>query len=212
VQLLGRYATSYRETNFIVVLDSTISKKEDWFQIKNWVRRVIEVSINATYAYRSSSFSILFLANKQDLPNAKNCRTLARWLGLESWDRLIWGVFGCCAITGEGLDDALRWFIKVAASTSANNECLLSCRPSGQAYGDLPRDTAKSNSSQRQQKGVLQDISLINSSNSENIQSDVIDGIKEENHCLYSLSAGDMIRFDDPTKCSGDVGRVEVRH
>ena len=52
---------------------------------------------------------ILVLANKQDLPGAKDCQTLTKNLGLDEMsEQQAWTVCPTCAVTGEGLTDALE--------------------------------------------------------------------------------------------------------
>ncbi|CAL4096180.1 unnamed protein product, partial [Meganyctiphanes norvegica] len=51
---------------------------------------------------------LLLLANKQDLPAAKDPLELAKALGLQELpESQLWAVAGACAITGEGLDEAM---------------------------------------------------------------------------------------------------------
>ena len=51
----------------------------------------------------------LFLANKQDLPNAASPSELTEKLDLRSIRGHEWYIQACCAITGEGLVDGLSW-------------------------------------------------------------------------------------------------------
>jgi ADP-ribosylation factor-like protein 4 len=51
---------------------------------------------------------ILVIANKQDRPGSLDCETVGRQLGLhELPPSQLWSLFGACAITGEGLSDAI---------------------------------------------------------------------------------------------------------
>ena len=51
---------------------------------------------------------ILVLANKQDLPGALDPAKLEKSLGLADLGRGVgWAIRPCCAVTGEGLDEAL---------------------------------------------------------------------------------------------------------
>lgn len=51
---------------------------------------------------------VLVLANKQDLPGAKDSQEIARILGLNELNpNHLWHVQAACAVTGEGLDDGL---------------------------------------------------------------------------------------------------------
>ncbi|XP_053651129.1 ADP-ribosylation factor-like protein 4C [Cherax quadricarinatus] len=51
---------------------------------------------------------LLVLANKQDLPGAKDTQQLAKALGLPDLPQpQAWAVAAACAVTGEGLDEAM---------------------------------------------------------------------------------------------------------
>eukprot|EP00090_Calanus_glacialis_P045731 TRINITY_DN8681_c0_g1_i1.p1 TRINITY_DN8681_c0_g1~~TRINITY_DN8681_c0_g1_i1.p1 ORF type:complete len:214 (-),score=38.70 TRINITY_DN8681_c0_g1_i1:512-1153(-) len=53
------------------------------------------------------SVPIMVLANKQDLPLAQDLVKLEKGLGLKDLGRNVgWAVKSCCAVTGEGLDEA----------------------------------------------------------------------------------------------------------
>ena len=53
------------------------------------------------------SVPILVLANMQDLPLAQELGTLEKMLGLKDLGRNVgWAVKSCCAVTGEGLEEA----------------------------------------------------------------------------------------------------------
>eukprot|EP01006_Ploeotia_vitrea_P045961 TRINITY_DN66983_c0_g1_i1.p1 TRINITY_DN66983_c0_g1~~TRINITY_DN66983_c0_g1_i1.p1 ORF type:complete len:191 (-),score=15.47 TRINITY_DN66983_c0_g1_i1:155-727(-) len=51
---------------------------------------------------------LLVLANKQDLPNAQHPRWVADQLDLQKLNRN-WYIQGCCATTGEGLQQGIDW-------------------------------------------------------------------------------------------------------
>ncbi|XP_053572410.1 ADP-ribosylation factor 1-like 2 [Bombina bombina] len=51
---------------------------------------------------------LIVLANKQDLTGAKSASELAQQFELEKWSGSKWGVYGCSAISGEGLQDVLK--------------------------------------------------------------------------------------------------------
>ena len=53
------------------------------------------------------SVPILVLANKQDLPLSQDLVKLEKCLGLKDLGRNVgWAVKSCCAVTGEGLEEA----------------------------------------------------------------------------------------------------------
>lgn len=56
-----------------------------------------------------SDCSILIFANKQDLPMAKNQAELTDAYSLHEIQNHNWKIQGCCALTGEGLDEGLDW-------------------------------------------------------------------------------------------------------
>ncbi|MCL4151431.1 UNVERIFIED_CONTAM: hypothetical protein GTU68_020783, partial [Idotea baltica] len=56
-----------------------------------------------------SQVPILVLANKQDLPGARDRAEIERILGIaELGNTHLWHIQPACAITGEGLDEALE--------------------------------------------------------------------------------------------------------
>lgn len=52
---------------------------------------------------------ILVLANKIDLPSARDSGEIAELFALTEIKDHEWHVQGCCALTGQGLDDGLDW-------------------------------------------------------------------------------------------------------
>jgi len=52
---------------------------------------------------------ILILANKKDLPTAKNAAEISELFSLHEIKNHDWHIQACCALTGEGLDDGLDW-------------------------------------------------------------------------------------------------------
>jgi len=54
---------------------------------------------------------ILILANKQDLSGAMSVEEISTKLNVNSSipQNRVWRLFGCSAITGEGLQEALHW-------------------------------------------------------------------------------------------------------
>lgn len=53
--------------------------------------------------------AILVLANKIDLPNARNAAEVAEVFSLHEIKNHDWHIQGCCAFTGEGLNEGLDW-------------------------------------------------------------------------------------------------------
>jgi len=74
--------------------------------------RFEEAKLELTRTIRCSDnlgVPLLLLANKQDLPGAKEVGEIERLLGLkEIKDLGVWGLQAACAITGDGLDEALE--------------------------------------------------------------------------------------------------------
>ena len=52
---------------------------------------------------------VLVLANKSDLPGARDAGEVSELFGLSDVRTHEWHVQGCCAITGQGLDEAIDW-------------------------------------------------------------------------------------------------------
>jgi ADP-ribosylation factor protein 1 len=51
----------------------------------------------------------LILANKQDLPNTMSLAEITDKLSLHNLSNRNWYIQGCCALTGDGLEDGLEW-------------------------------------------------------------------------------------------------------
>ncbi|XP_075767595.1 uncharacterized protein LOC102450462 [Pelodiscus sinensis] len=51
---------------------------------------------------------LVLLANKQDLPGARSCAQLVEELGLRKLRGREWHAQGCCAVSGQGLPEALE--------------------------------------------------------------------------------------------------------
>ena len=60
---------------------------------------------------------ILVLANKLDLPSARDPGEVSELFGLHDIKEHEWHVQGCCALTGEGLNEGLDWL-----TTKLNNK------------------------------------------------------------------------------------------
>eukprot|EP00026_Physarum_polycephalum_P014510 Phypoly_transcript_15032.p1 GENE.Phypoly_transcript_15032~~Phypoly_transcript_15032.p1 ORF type:complete len:188 (+),score=21.38 Phypoly_transcript_15032:252-815(+) len=54
---------------------------------------------------------LLILANKQDLPNAMDCKELTEYLQMDKC-RVPYHVQSCCALNGNGLTEGLEWLSK----------------------------------------------------------------------------------------------------
>ena len=52
---------------------------------------------------------VLVLANKADLAGERDAGEVAELFGLADVRTHEWHVQGCCALTGQGLDEALDW-------------------------------------------------------------------------------------------------------
>lgn len=53
--------------------------------------------------------SVLILANKQDVKGSMTAADISRELNLTSLKSHRWQIQGCCALTGEGLQQGLEW-------------------------------------------------------------------------------------------------------
>jgi ADP-ribosylation factor-like protein 2 len=62
--------------------------------------------------------SLLIFANKQDLGGALSVQEISEVLQLHADDisGRHWTIFGCSAVTGEGLEDGVDWIVKDIAS------------------------------------------------------------------------------------------------
>jgi ADP-ribosylation factor-like protein 4 len=89
-----------RATDAIIfVVDS--SDKERLEEAKLELQRISRLT-------ERQAVPVLVLANKQDLPTAVDLPGLEKGLGLKDLSRGInWSLLPCCAVTGEGLEEAL---------------------------------------------------------------------------------------------------------
>lgn len=73
--------------------------------------RIEEAKLELTKLMRCSDnprLPILVIANKQDMPGSLDCETVGKQLGLhELPPSQLWSLLGVCALTGEGLSDAI---------------------------------------------------------------------------------------------------------
>jgi len=72
---------------------------------------------NLLYHNDLKDAAILVLANKIDLPTARDSGEVAELFTLHEIKDHDWHVQGCCALTGEGLDQGLDWL-----TTKLNNK------------------------------------------------------------------------------------------
>lgn len=63
--------------------------------------------------------AILIFANKQDLPDAMSVAELSEALALVDIKTHSWHVQPSCAITGQGLEDGLKWIVRHVKSRDA---------------------------------------------------------------------------------------------
>ena len=73
---------------------------------------------------------ILIFANKMDLPTAKNAAEISDIYGFHEIKHHDWHIQGCCAITGEGLNEGLDWLTSKLAQKNKihrveNNSSLI---------------------------------------------------------------------------------------
>lgn len=55
---------------------------------------------------------LIVLANKQDLPDAKDVSTVSEVMQLSKISDRSWTIVKCCAITGDGLEPCMEWLTK----------------------------------------------------------------------------------------------------
>lgn len=67
-----------------------------------------------------SEASLLIFANKQDLIGALSAPQVAESMGCTSMRNRSWQVQGCCATTGEGVLDGLKWLSGVLPKPSSS--------------------------------------------------------------------------------------------
>ncbi len=61
---------------------------------------------------RLAGASLLVFANKRDLPGALPMSEIASALGLESIEGRHWSIAECSAVTGEGLEQGVKWIVQ----------------------------------------------------------------------------------------------------
>eukprot|EP01013_Petalomonas_cantuscygni_P006732 TRINITY_DN1799_c0_g1_i1.p2 TRINITY_DN1799_c0_g1~~TRINITY_DN1799_c0_g1_i1.p2 ORF type:complete len:182 (+),score=45.98 TRINITY_DN1799_c0_g1_i1:214-759(+) len=91
----------YAQTNAIILaVDSTDTER---------LPVVREELFHALEHHDLSGAPLLVFANKMDLPTALPPAALTTALGLHHITGHTWHAQACCALTGEGLEDGLRW-------------------------------------------------------------------------------------------------------
>ena len=66
---------------------------------------------------------LLVFANKQDARDAMRPPELTAALALHGVQRHDWHVQGCCALSGEGLEDGLRWLAEKVGKNKKSSTC-----------------------------------------------------------------------------------------
>eukprot|EP00270_Netrium_digitus_P010827 TRINITY_DN3376_c0_g1_i3.p1 TRINITY_DN3376_c0_g1~~TRINITY_DN3376_c0_g1_i3.p1 ORF type:complete len:187 (-),score=8.14 TRINITY_DN3376_c0_g1_i3:227-787(-) len=113
-RLRPSWATYYRGTHAVVlVVDSTdrarmTVTKEELFRLLGHEDLAHAV--------------VLVFANKQDLKEAMTPGEICEALSLHSIKRHDWNIQACCALTGEGLFEGLRW---IAQHVTGNKEATM---------------------------------------------------------------------------------------
>lgn len=99
--LRANWATYFEETDAIIfVVDS--SDQDNMVLAK---MELFNVVLHEDLKYAA----LLVLANKQDAQTARNAGEIAQDLSLHTIRTHEWHIQGCCALTGEGLQEGLSW-------------------------------------------------------------------------------------------------------
>ena len=123
-----------RATDALVFVLDSCSSPERLEEARLELARLCKQQMVDCAALSRSKPPILLLANKQDLPAAKEPRELAKALGLhELPESQLWTVAGACAITGEGLDEAMIALKRLVVKSRQN----YNNRPSGKLFHAL---------------------------------------------------------------------------
>ena len=96
-----------RATDALVFVVDSSSSDERVDEARLELQRLTKSQVAECAAQNRPRPPVLVLANKQDLPGAREPHQLAKALGLpELPDSQPWAVAPACAVTGEGLDEA----------------------------------------------------------------------------------------------------------
>ena len=89
--------------------------------------RVLMWSVaSSTYASSFNQLPLIIMASKQDVPNARSCREVAAALQFDDLESSLRPVnHAChpmCALTGEGVEEAMVWLVdQMGASSSSSS-------------------------------------------------------------------------------------------
>lgn len=97
-----------RATDALIFVVDASASEERVEEARLEVAKVCRQAASSSLALHRPRPPILVLANKQDLPAARDPAHLAKALGLPDLpDAQPWAVAPACAVTGEGLDEAM---------------------------------------------------------------------------------------------------------
>ncbi|KAG7159228.1 ADP-ribosylation factor-like protein 4C [Homarus americanus] len=97
-----------RATDALVFVVDSSSSMDRLEEARLELHRMTRQQSSECVALNRARPPLLVLANKQDLPGAKDTQQLAKSLGLTDLPHCQpWAVAAACAVTGEGLDDAM---------------------------------------------------------------------------------------------------------
>ncbi|XP_076044955.1 ADP-ribosylation factor-like protein 4C [Oratosquilla oratoria] len=97
-----------RATDALIFVVDSSSSSERLEEARVELQRLTKQQNAQCVALNKHRPPLLVLANKQDLPGARDVNGLAKALGLpELQESQPWAVMPACAVTGEGLDEAM---------------------------------------------------------------------------------------------------------
>jgi ribosomal protein L12E/L44/L45/RPP1/RPP2 len=101
---------------------------------------------------------ILILANKQDCAEATTVAEISKALALTSIKSHDWHIQACCALTGEGLAEALEWISQKTAA-AANVGVGAEAATAGQQSSGTSQQQLQQQQQQQQHKQGVQPVS-----------------------------------------------------
>ena len=111
-----------RATDALIFVVDSSSNEERLEETRVELQRLAKDQTTQCQALNISRPPILILANKQDLPGAREPHLLAKSLGLTDFsDMQPWTIAPACAVTGEGLEEAMTFLHQLVLKSKKSN-------------------------------------------------------------------------------------------
>lgn len=98
-----------RATDALIFVVDSSSNEERLEEARTELHRITKQQASLCASLKLPRPPILILANKQDLPTARDTSILTKALGLVDFqESQLWTISSICGVTGEGLDEAME--------------------------------------------------------------------------------------------------------